>query len=78
MFWFHDPVTKKYSVSLTILIYSGLFTLIANALLMAGKVSTVGSATEIFYSSVALYFGRRLNIGGKSFTADAVEEKLDK
>lgn len=77
--WITDPKDKLESVSLTLLVLS-LFLLIGLGIAQVlGKIQSVGPFTELFYSSVALYFGRRLNIGGKPYSADeaeSIEEKI--
>lgn len=72
--WVNDPATKTPSVSLSLLVVSFTAVIVAGALHMAGVVSNTSLFTEVFYSSTALYFGRRLNIAGKAFTADKAEE----
>lgn len=79
MLWITDPKTKESSVSLTILILFTVCNVVAAFLQVFGKVSTVSVFPEMFYSSVALYFGRRLSINGKAFTsekAESIEEKV--
>lgn len=71
---FEDPKSKEPSVSLTILVVSFLGMLAVGGLHVADKISTVSLFPELFYSAVALYFSRRLNIGGKLFTSDKAEE----
>lgn len=71
-----DPITKLPSVSLTNLVISTLFLLIAASLDLAGKVKGTSIALEYFGVSSALYFSRRINLNGRSFTAES-EEKQD-
>lgn len=71
-----DPITKLPSVSLTNLVLSTLFLLIAASLDLAGKVKGTSIALEYFGVSSALYFSRRINLNGRSFTAES-EEKQD-
>jgi hypothetical protein len=73
--WIADPVNGKKSVSLTMLIVVGLAALVANGLVVLGKASAAAGLNELFYSCMALYYGRRnLNIGGKVFSANKAEE----
>jgi hypothetical protein len=72
--WIKDPSTDLPSVSLTLLVYTFVGTIIAGALNMAGVVSSTSLFSEIFYSSTALYFGRRLNFAGKQYTSEKADE----
>jgi hypothetical protein len=65
-----DPVTKQPSVSLTNLVLSTLFLLVAASLDLAGKVKGTSIALEYFGVSSALYFSRRINLNGRSFAAE--------
>jgi hypothetical protein len=78
MYWVTDPKTKEQSVSLTILMVSLLAVFIAGGLQVAGVVSSTSVFENIFFSSCALYFGRKLNFGGKSYTSDTAEEITNK
>lgn len=66
-----DPITKKPSVSLTNLVISILFLLVAGALDLAGKVKGTSVALEYFGVSSALYFSRRINLNGRSFSSES-------
>lgn len=77
-FWVKDPIQKLPSVSLTILVISLAAVIVAGALHMAGVVASTSLFSEVFYSSVALYFSRRLNISGKSFGSEKAEEIKEK
>ena len=72
--WLKDPITQVPSVSLTLLVATFVLTVIAGGLQMSGCVQSTSLFAEMFYSAVALYFGRRLNIGGKAYTSDKAEE----
>lgn len=63
-----DPKTNKKSVTLTFLVIS--FVLFAGfaAAVSLGYAYTTGALAELFYASAALYFGRRVNVGSKSFS----------
>lgn len=76
--WVNDPVTKLPSVSLTMLLATFILVITAGALSMFGLVKDSSIFSEIFYSSVALYFGRRLNIANKTFSSDKAEEVINK
>lgn len=79
--WFvTDPVNKLPSVSLTILIVAFTAVLVAGSLEMAGVVKSTSLFSEVFYSAVALYFGRRFSSNGKVFSsekAQEIEKKLE-
>lgn len=74
--WLNDPKTKEKSVSLTILVYSFILLIVVGVFQVLNKVATTGPFSELFYSSVALYFGRRLNFGGKVFTSETASETV--
>jgi len=68
--WITDPKDSNPSVSLTLLLISLVLVIGFGTAQVLNKVQTMGPFTELFYSAVALYFGRRLNIGGKGFSSD--------
>lgn len=70
-----DPISKLPSVSLTNLVLSILLLLIATGLDLAGKVKGTSIALEYFGVSAALYFSRRINVNGRTFTAESDEKK---
>lgn len=72
--WLKDPITNVPSVSLTILVATFVLTVIAGAAHMSGYAQSTSLFAEMFYSATALYFGRRLNIGGKAYASDKTEE----
>jgi hypothetical protein len=72
-----DPITKLPSVSLTNLVISTIFLLVAAGLDLAGKVKGTSIALEYFGVSAALYFSRRINVNGRSFTAESDEKQDD-
>lgn len=74
--YIQDPISKLPSVSLTNLVISLIFLLVAGGLDLAGKVKGTSIALEYFGVSAALYFSRRININGKGFTAES-EQKND-
>jgi hypothetical protein len=65
-----DPKTKEPSVSLTLLLISTIALIIIGSLHAAGIIQTTSIFTEMFYSTTALYFGRRFNISGKVFSSE--------
>jgi hypothetical protein len=71
--YIQDPISKQPSVSLTNLVLSTIFLLVAAGLDLAGKVKGTSIALEYFGVSAALYFSRRINVNGKSFTAESDE-----
>lgn len=76
---FKDPKDGGPSVSLTILVVSFICVLVAGTLHMFDKVSSTSLFSEVFYSAAALYFGRRIGIGGKVFSsekAETIEKKV--
>ena len=75
--WMDDPKTKEPSVSLTMLVVSFTGVLIAAGLHMADIVKDTSIMTEIFYANVALYFGRRFSMGGKTFSSDPVSNSSE-
>jgi len=66
-----DPATKKPSVSLTNLMISTVFLLVAAGLDLSGKVKDTSIALEYFGVSSALYFSRRISINGREFTSES-------
>ena len=72
--WITDPRTKLPSVTLTL----GVFTLVllvgVGFLNIYHKVDSVGPFESMFWSSCALYLGRRINIGGKSYSSDQANQ----
>jgi hypothetical protein len=72
--YIQDPISKQPSVSLTNLVLSTVFLLVAAGLDLAGKVKGTSIALEYFGVSAALYFSRRINVNGKSFTAESEEK----
>lgn len=72
-----DPISKVPSVSLTNLVLSIVFLLIAAGLDLSGKVKGTSIALEYFGVSSALYFSRRINLNGRSFAAESEEKKND-
>lgn len=65
--WIKDPKDKSKSVSLTLLVASFVGLLIASGLEIAGVVETTSGLSELFYSTVALYFGRRFKVNTREF-----------
>lgn len=72
--WLKDPTNNKRSVSLTMLLIAFIAVLVSGILEISGKTATTGPFTELLYSCIALYFGRRTNINGKLFSATANED----
>lgn len=72
--WISDPKTKEPSVSLSMLVLTFVATLVAAALNMAEIVKDTSCMTELFYANVALYFGRRFTVGGKTASSEKTEE----
>ena len=72
--WIVDPKTKETSVSLTLLVVCFAATIIAAGLQVAGVVQTTGIFMELNLSCIALYFGRKINFGGKTYSSEQAEE----
>lgn len=70
------PEEGKQSLSLTLLAFCFVALTTAGVLEIVGKTTTCGPFENMFYTSVALYFGRRFSVNGKSFTADQTSEEL--
>ena len=76
--WIEDPNSKTPSVSLTLLVISFTATIVAGALNMSGVVASTSIFTELTYSCVALYFGRRTTFAGKVFSSEPAQTIVDK
>jgi len=57
-----DPKNGKGSVSLTLMMTSFAICVTASASFILGHIDTIGPVMELFYSTAALYFGRRFKI----------------
>jgi len=70
-----DPKDGKRSVSLTFLVIS--FTLFAgfSAATSLNYAESAGAFSELFYACAALYFGRRVKVGTKTFSVNSDTEK---
>lgn len=69
-----DPKDGKKSVTLTFLVVSFVIFL---GFACAGSleyVKNVNSLSELFYACAALYFGRRVKVGTKSFEMSGEEK----
>jgi hypothetical protein len=74
MLWLIDPKTKEESVSLTLAIFCTFLLTGAGIAQVLGKINTLGPFVEMFFSSWALYFGRRFSVNGKSYSSDKAED----
>ena len=73
-----DPTTNKPSVSLTFLVSSFLLVVGFSIASMFDYGNAPEPLMDLFYACAALYFGRRVNIGAKSFsTSNEKEEPRD-
>lgn len=73
--WIQDPSNNNLpSVSLTLLIATFIGAVAAGSLELAELTKSTSLFSELFYSSCALYFGRRFSVGSKSFSSDKAEE----
>ena len=73
-----DPKTKSESVSLTLLVITFVAVLVAIGLNIAKLTESTGPVMELFYSVCALYFGRKINIKGNTFSSDQAQEVVTK
>jgi len=71
--WISDPKTKEPSVSLSMLCVSFVAALVAMGLHMAKVIDDTSVATELLYSTTALYFGRRFSIKGNDYNSEKTE-----
>jgi hypothetical protein len=70
-----DPKTGEKSVTLTFLVLSFLlFAGFAGAEALGYTKNGTGSLSELFYACAALYFGRRVKVGSKSFEVGNQDE----
>lgn len=76
--WLKDPKTKEESISLTLLVVSFIAVLVSGTFQVIGRLESTGPFTELLYSFVALYWGRRFTFGGKQFTSEKAEEIKEK
>lgn len=70
--WVVDPVKKHPSVSLTNLVISIVCVVVTGFLKVFNKIEDTSFFMEYFSVSSLLYFGRNLNIGGKSYTMENI------
>jgi len=71
--WIKDPKTQEASVSLSLLVITFVGTIGAAVLHMADVVKDTSVMSEMFYANLALYFGRRFNIGNKTISSEKTE-----
>jgi hypothetical protein len=76
--WVKDPVTKIESVSLTLSMVISFFTISLGVLQAFNKINNTGPFLEMFWSSWALYLGRRINLNGKIFSSEKEEKNEEK
>lgn len=72
--WLKDPKDGTPSVTLTLVVLATLCTVVAGFLEVFGQTKTTSLFNEFMYSTLALYLGRRIGVGGKSYTSDKAEE----
>lgn len=63
-----DPKDGKESVTLTFLVTSFILISGFSVACVLGQVKTVEPLMDLFYATAALYFGRRVTIGSKTFS----------
>lgn len=68
--WFTDPTTGGKSVSLTLMMAS--FTILVGVGLAQSleKLQSIGPFLELFFTTTALYFGRRISYKGVGYGAE--------
>lgn len=64
-----DPKTNQKSVTLTFLVISFMLLVGFSAAGALDYVTNINSLSELFYACSALYFGRRVEVGNKTFNA---------
>ena len=69
-----DPKNNKQSVSLTLLIVSFVLYVLFAITTILDLTKGIGPLSELFYFSVALYFGRRVKIGAKDLDVETSGE----
>lgn len=57
--WIEDPKTKEPSISLTIVVITGILCLIGAGLEMGGVVKSTSMLMELYLTACGLYFGRK-------------------
>lgn len=75
-FWIEDPKTKDPSVSLTLAVFCTVIIVGVGFLNIYGKVGSLGPFENMFWSSWALYLGRRISVNGKSYSSDQVQQEI--
>lgn len=71
-----DPKNSKKSVTLTFLVISFILFAGFSGAQALGYAESVGAFAELFYATAALYFGRRFQVGTKTF--DVSQESGEK
>ncbi len=66
--------SEGQSVSLTLMTVAFVAFLIASGLEIFQVIKSTGPLFELFGTTVALYFGRKLNIRGKTFSSSKSDE----
>lgn len=75
LMWVQDPITKLPSVSLTNLLISIVFVILSilSNYFVCLKGLNSDLAFNYFMTSAALYFGRKISIGGKNANSEKSE-----
>jgi len=76
--WTFDRKSQEDSITLTLLWVSFLLTIIVGGLNAFGVVESTSIFTEILYSTIALYGGRKFMANGKTFSSEKAEEIIEK
>lgn len=66
-----DPKDGKQSITLTFLVISFLLLAGFSSASALGYAKDPGALTELFYACAALYFGRRVKVGTKTFNVSS-------
>lgn len=75
--WIKDPVTKKPSVSLTLLLTATFLMIGAIVLDYFRIIKSSDLLSEFFMTSVGLYFGRRIKWGPMGSEVEGSDEKRE-
>ena len=70
-----DPKSETKSVSLTFLVIAFFLFIGFSGAVALGYAENSGAFAELFYACAALYFGRRVKVGTKTFSVNSEQEK---
>lgn len=72
--WVVDPKTNEKSVSLTLLMFSYILLCFVGGLQVAEVIQSLSIFPELFWTTTALYFGRKLSPKGKLVLKDSSDK----